>query len=153
MKKLALVVFSLVLLSGCFPSTSGIVHSSSKDAITAIESKDSLILVIGTTQCGSCKEFSEVMKQITEQYDIRIAEVFIDEEESETDPNTQEVRYPDFEELQQYIGQVGATPSVFFINNGLIKGTFTGAVSYDTFKSKLEKYGFLPEETKQQSEE
>lgn len=146
MKKIIAALFCLTLLVGCFPAQSGIVHSSAKDAITAIESKDSLILVVGKTVCGACDEFKEVMTEIVDTYDIRITEVFLDEEEPVTDESTGNVTYPYFEELEQHIGVIGGSPSVFFIENGVIKGTFTGSVSYDTFKSKIEKYGFLPAE-------
>lgn len=146
MKKIIAILFCLSLLTGCFPAQSGIVHSTSKDALTAIESKDSMILVVGKTTCGACEEFQKVMAEVVKNHDIRITEVFLDEEDLVTDEATGSESYPEFEELEQHIGVVGGTPSVYFIENGVIKGTFSGSVSYDTFMGKIEKYGFLPTE-------
>jgi len=145
MKKIITIFICLILFTGCFPSKVGIVHTDAKDAIAAIESKDDMILVVGKKNCGACEEFQKVMQEITENYQIRITEVFIDDEEGVVDEVTQETTYPEYEELEQYIGVVGGTPTIYFIQDGVIKGTFTGSVSYDTFKEKIEKYGFLPE--------
>lgn len=148
MKKIMGALLCLTLLAGCFPSQKGIVHTDAKDAVAAIEGEDDMILVIGKTSCGACEEFQKVMEEITNVYDIRITEVYMDGEEPVKDETTGMISYPDYEELEQYIGLVGGTPSVFFIKDGVIKGTFTGSVSYDTFKNKIEKYGFLPEQEK-----
>lgn len=145
MKKIISAVLCLTLLVGCFPSQKGIVHTDAKDVVAAIESEDDMILVVGKTSCGACEEFQKVMQEITDTYDIRITEVYMDGEEPVKDEVTGEISYPEYEELEQYIGLVGGTPSVFFIKGGVIKGVFTGAVSFETFKKKIEKFGFLPD--------
>lgn len=139
------IALCLVLLTGCFANKSGLVHVEAKDAVTAIENKDTMILLVGKTSCGACAEFQKVIDEFVKNYDIRITEIYLDEEEPVVDEQTKEESYPNIEKLEQYIGVVGATPTVFFIEDGVIKGTFTGSVSYDTFKGKVEKYGFLPE--------
>lgn len=144
MKKIIGAMLCLTLLVGCFPSQKGIVHTGAKEVVAAIEGEDDMILVVSKTSCGACEEFQLVMEEITDVYDIRITEVYMDEEPLK-DEVTGTVSYPEYEQLEQYIGLVGGTPSVFFIKGGVIKGVFTGAVSYDTFKKKIEKYGFLPE--------
>lgn len=140
-----LIALCMVLLSGCFANKSGLVHVDAADAVTAIENKDTMILLVGKTSCGACAEFQKVVDEFVKNYDIRITEVFLDEEKPVVDEETKEESYPNNEKLEQYVGVVGATPTVFFIKDGVIKGTFTGSVSYDTFKNKVEKYGFLPE--------
>ena len=146
MKKIIGVLLCLTMLAGCFPSQKGIVQTGAKEAVAAIEGEDDMILVIGKTSCGACEDFHSVMEEITNVYDIRITEVLMDGEEPLKDELTGEISYPEYEKLEQYIGLVGGTPSVYFIKGGVLKGAFTGAVSYETFQRKIEKYGFLPEE-------
>lgn len=140
------IALCLILLTGCFSSKTGLVHVEAEDAVTAIENKDTMILLVGKKTCGACAEFQKVIDEFVGNYDVRITEVYLDEEKPVVDEETQEESYPNNEKLEQYVGVVGATPTVFFIEDGVIKGTFTGSVSYDTFKSKVEKYGFLPEQ-------
>ena len=116
MKKILAILLCMSVLAGCFPSKTGVVHSSAEDAISALESKD----------------------------DIRITEVYMDDEDPVIDDSTKRKTYPEYEKLEQYIGVVAGTPTVYFIKEGVIKGMFTGAVSYDTFRDKIDKYGFLP---------
>ena len=123
MKKIIAIILCMSVLAGCFPSKSGVVHSSAEDAISALESKDDIILVVGKSDCSACEEFQGVMDEIVKNYDLRITTVIMDDEEPVVDESTNKKTYPEYEELEQ----------------------FTGAVSYDTFKDKIEKYGFLPE--------
>lgn len=145
MKKIIAIILCMSVLAGCFPSKSGVVHSSAEDAVSALESKDDIILVVGKSDCSACEEFQGVMDEIVKNYDLRITTVIMDDEEPVVDESTNKKTYPEYEELEQYIGVVAGTPTVYFIKEGVIKGMFTGAVSYDTFKDKIEKYGFLPE--------
>lgn len=144
MKKIIAFILCTAVLTGCFPSKSGVVHSTAEDAVSALESKDNIILVVGKKECSACEEFRGVMDEIVKNYDIRITEVYMDDEEASVDEDTNQKSYPEYEKLEQYIGVIAGTPTVFFIEDGVIKGMFTGSVSYDTFKDKIEKYGFLP---------
>ncbi len=144
MKKIIAFILCVAVLTGCFPSKSGVVHSTAEDAVSALESKDNIILVVGKKECSACEEFRGVMDEIVKNYDIRITEVFMDDEEVSVDEDTNQKSYPEYEKLEQYIGVIAGTPTVFFIEEGVIKGMFTGSVSYDTFKDKIEKYGFMP---------
>lgn len=144
MKKMIAALLCLTVLTGCFPDSSGVVHTGAKEAVAAFESKDDMILVVGKSTCGACEEFKKVLDEMVNNYDLRITEVYMDDDPT-VDEETGATTYPEYEELEQYIGVVGGTPTVYFIQEGAIKGVFTGSVSYDTFKSKVEKYGFLKE--------
>ncbi len=142
MKKMIALLLCLAALTGCFPASSGVVHAGAKEAIAAFESKDDMILVVGKSTCGACEEFQKVLDEIVKNYDIRITEVYMDDDPT-VDEETGQKTYPEYEELEQYIGVVAGTPTVYFVQEGAIKGVFTGSVSYDTFKNKVDKYGFL----------
>lgn len=144
MKKIMLMFVCVFMLTGCFPSKSGLIHMKAEEAVTAIENKDSMILMIASKTCGACIEFKKVVDEFVANYDVRIHEVYLDEDQTK-DPESGEVKTPNIDKLEEHIGIVGGTPSVFFIENGVIKGTFTGSISYDSFKSKVEKYGFMPQ--------
>lgn len=149
MKKMIALLLCLAALTGCFPASSGVVHAGAKEAVAAFESKDDMILVVGKSTCGACEEFQKVLDEIVKNYDIRITEVYMDDDPT-VDEETGETSYPDYEELEQYIGVVAGTPTVYFVQEGMIKGVFTGSVSYDTFKNKVDKYGFLKEAAKEE---
>lgn len=151
MKKIIAAFLCLMLLTGCFPDSNGVVHAGAKEAIAAFEGKDDMILVVGKSTCGACEEFQKVLEEMVKNYDLRITEVYMDDDPT-IDEETGEKTYPEYEELEQYIGVVAGTPTVYFVQGGVIKGVFTGSVSYDTFKNKVDKYGFLKEEAKEETE-
>lgn len=143
MKKIILSLCCAFMLVACFPSKSGLVHVDAQDATKAIENKETMILLVGKSDCGACATFKEVIDEFVKNYDIRITEVYIDDEKEEDENGN--VIHPNYDKLEEHIGVVGGTPSVYFIEEGVIKGTFTGSITYESFKTKVEKYGFLPE--------
>lgn len=145
MKKLVLALFCVTMLAGCFPADKGLQEVTAKDAAESIENKDSMILLVGKTTCDACKELDKVIDEFVKNHDVRISQVFLDKEVV-TDEETGEETTPDMDALEQHIGVVGGTPSLYFIKDGVIIGSATGSMGYESFQNKVEKYGFLPEE-------
>lgn len=144
MKKIVLALVCVVMLTGCFPAKTGLVETKAENVVAAIEEKDTFILLVGKTDCSACTDFKKVIDEFVTNYDVRISEVLIDKEVVKNE-ETGENESPDFDALEQHIGVVGGTPSGYFIKEGVVTGSFTGSISYENFKKKVEKYGFLPE--------
>lgn len=145
MKKILMALLCVFALSGCGSSTKGnMQHMKAADALRAIEDKETMILLVGKTDCSACQNFQKVIDEVIQNYDIEIREVYIDEDEV-TDTDTNKTTTPNMDKIYEYTGSVAYTPTVFFIKDGTVEGSFTGSISYSSFKSKIEKYGFLPE--------
>lgn len=143
MKKIIGLLLCVFMLTACFP-TSGMKEVSAEDAATAIENKESMILLIGKEECPACKEFEKVTDEFLKNYDVRITEVYLDKEEEVTVDG--KVTQPTVDKLEEYVGVIGGTPSVYFIQDGVIKGAITGSLPYANFVERVKKYGFISEE-------
>lgn len=139
MKKILIALLCVITLGGCMPAKSGLIHVSAEDAITSIENKATMVLFVGKSNCGACTEFKKVVDEIVANHDLRIDEVYIDDETAVDN------EYPNFKKLEEHIGIVGGTPSVFFIKEGVVTASFTGSSSYNTFLERLKKHGFISE--------
>lgn len=140
MKKILLAFVFVIALSSCSSSKSGLVHESAENMISAIENKETMVLLVGKSDCPSCLQFKKIVDEIVANHDIVIHEVLIDDETPVDD------KYPNFSKLEEHIGIVGGTPTVFFIEEGIVTASFTGSSTYDTFLARLKKYGFIEKE-------
>lgn len=140
MKKIVMILFTSFLLTACMNNKS-IPIKSAQEAVTMIENKETMIMVIGSTTCLSCKEFDSVIEEFVKNYDVNIIKVYIDDEDFvEVDGEKKRVH---FAKLEEKVGTIKNTPTILFIRDGEVKGLAEGSISYSTFKTKVVEYGFI----------
>lgn len=109
---------------------------SSKEVLAALDHKESFILVVGTSTCGSCIEFEKVMEKYIKKETINFQHVIIDDEEQEVDQEGNTIR-PSFLALQERIGKIVQTPAVFIIADGEIVKQQSGGMTLDELNKWL----------------
>ncbi len=140
MKKIIFVLFTMFLLTACMNSNKVEVKTT-QEAVTMIENKETVIMVIGSTTCLSCKEFDSVINEFVKNYEVNLVKVYIDNEET-VNVNGEQKRVH-FANLEEKVGAIKNTPTVLFIKDGENVGQVIGNTDYTTFKEKVKGYGFI----------
>ena len=121
------------------PLVGKVEYKSSAEVMQSIQSGSNMILVIGNTTCSSCIHFRKTIHTVLETQDVTITEVLVDKEPRKQNENGDTI-LPDFEQLENIIGEIKGTPTTFRIENGLIVNSLYGAVDESELKTFLEGY-------------
>ncbi len=140
MKKIILFLFTSFLLTACIDSDKVAVKTT-QEAVTMIENKETVIMVIGSTTCLACKEFDPVIEEFMKNYKVNLVKVYIDNEEV-VDVNGEQKRVH-FAKLEEKAGLIKNTPTTLFIKDGEVVGQVIGNTDYASFKNKVKEYGFI----------
>lgn len=140
-KKLMICFLFFAVLSACSSNKGSVSNINASKAIDKVNSGDTFVLVVGTTNCTYCIEFDETLNDFIKENEITVYTLKIDKESTET-VDGKEVRVK-FLELEDLIGKTIRTPTTFFIVDGKTVSSHEGAYSYEAFEKALKKYEFL----------
>lgn len=130
MKKAITVLMVLMLvLVGCGGSKSSTLITST-DALAKIDNKDSFIFYVGSKDCPACQQFAPTFEEVAQDYPDLLFSVEL----------TKEAKTEDFEKLQELIGTVTATPTIFVIKDGVVVDKKVSILKYSDLQSFLERF-------------
>lgn len=130
MKKAITVLMVLMLvLVGCGGSKSSTLITST-DALAKIDNKDSFIFYVGSKDCSACQQFAPTFEEVAQDYPDLLFSVEL----------TKEAKTEDFEKLQELIGTVTATPTIFVIKDGVVVDKKVSILKYSDLQSFLERF-------------
>lgn len=111
MKKVLLIIASLLFISGCTSKMTSYQEISYSKLKEMLNNKESFILYIGSSECSHCRVFKYTIDEVITEYQVKVYYLnivnFNDEKTNEL------VSLTNFEKL---------TPSVLFIKDGVENG-------------------------------
>lgn len=138
MKKVIIVLFTLLFVTACFNSKPYI-EIRFKDFKEKLENKESFILYIGSSECTYCRRYEKTLKRVVDQYDVDVYYINI-----VSDKITDE----EVKELDNIVNYSG-TPTTIFVKDGEVQGKYNrinGAVSSDKIIEAFKRNGYITEE-------
>lgn len=135
MKKILLLIISIILLSGC-NKYNEYTQINYEELQKKLDNKDSFVLVVGSSTCSACSKYKTTMEKVIKDKDIEI--FYIDLNSLTTEEKSK--LYSKF--------VVNSTPTTIFIKNGIEESTYNrivGAAGYSEIIDKLEKMEFIGE--------
>lgn len=123
---LMVVMFVLVGCSGAKSST----LITSDDAIAKLDNKDSFIFYVGSKDCPACQQFSPTFDEVAEDFPDLLYSVEL----------TKEAGTDSFSKLEESIGQVTATPTIFVIKDGVVVDKRVSILKYSDLQTFLERF-------------
>lgn len=145
MKRIGWILAALVVISGCTakdpakPAKGKIKEVHAAEVLKQLDQKQSMLLVIGTSTCGSCIEFDDVLKEYIQDHKITFASLKTDDEPIIKNTEGQEVRQ-DYLDLQARIGKITVTPTIVMIVNGEVKAMESGGWNKQELKELLKTF-------------
>lgn len=136
---------ALLIISGCTvketvkPAKGKIKEVHAAEVLKQLDQKESMLLVIGTSTCGSCIEFDDVLKDYIQDHKITFASLKTDDEPTIKNAEGQEVRQ-DYLNLQERIGKITVTPTIVLIVDGEVKAMESGGWNKKEFKKLLKEF-------------
>lgn len=110
MKKKILIIalMALVLLSGC--SKGRIVDKTAPELIKMFDDGQSFVMYAGTSNCGTCDEFRDILGQVLNDYDLTVYYLLADDYEDEDVKNL----------IYNYLYKLQWTPTMYIVENGKV---------------------------------
>ena len=145
MKRIGWILAALLIISGCTvketvkPAKGKIKEVHAAEVLKQLDQKESMLLVIGTSTCGSCIEFDDVLKDYIQDHKITFASLKTDDEPTIKNAEGQEVRQ-DYLDLQERIGKITVTPTIVLIVDGEVKAMESGGWNKKEFKKLLKEF-------------
>lgn len=145
MKRIGWILAALLMISGCTaketvkPAKGKIKEVHAAEVVKQLDQKESMLLVIGTSTCGSCLEFDDVLKGYIQDHKITFASLKTDDEPTIKNAEGQEVRQ-DYLNLQERIGKITVTPTIVLIVDGEVKAMESGGWNKKEFKKLLKEF-------------
>jgi len=136
MKKFVIILLALILLCGCSDYKGDVITKHADKIIEMFDNKETFVVYAGQGGCSSCKEFSDVIYEITKNYDINFYYFAIDEEKYQNEKNT--LSY-------DYLIRLLWTPSIYIVIDGKNVDMKEKTVTYDELVEWLKDYGFIGE--------
>lgn len=145
MKRIGCIFAALLLIGGCTakepvkPAKGKIEEVHAAEVLKQLDQKESVLLVIGTSTCGSCIEFDDVLKDYVQDHKVTFASLKTDDEPTVKNAEGQEVRQ-DYLNLQERIGKITVTPTIMLIENGEVKAVESGGWNKKELKKLLKEF-------------
>lgn len=134
MRKFLIILFSCLLLVGC-TDNGPYKEVSYKEFDQMIKSKDSFVLVIGSSECSHCVDYKLTMKDVVKKYKVTIHYIDISKLNSK-----------ELAKLRNKFSFTG-TPTTIFVEDGKEKDAqfnrINGAKDYETIVNRLKKNGYI----------
>lgn len=133
MKKITILLFMMMMvLSGC-SSNKSLAIIPAKDVTKRLDNSESLVVVIGQSNCSACIQYKPVLEEILKNYTVNLTYVEMDKDVIE-----------DVKALiDKYLLEANATPTTYLFKDGKLINTFVGYFDYRETKNMLETNGFL----------
>lgn len=135
MKKILIMLFSILLITGCGDKLQTYTEITFDEFAKMIENEETFILLMGQPNCSHCIDFKPTIEKVIKNYQI-------------------EVKYMDISKLndKQYSilknkTFISGTPNTVFIKEGKLdtRAKISGAKSYDAVVNALKKVGYINE--------
>lgn len=121
-----------MVLSGC-SSNKSLAIIPAKDVTKRLDNSESLVVVIGQSNCSACIQYKPVLEEILKNYTVNLTYVEMDKDVIE-----------DVKALiDKYLLEANATPTTYLFKDGKLINTFVGYFDYRETKNMLETNGFL----------
>lgn len=134
MKKFVIILLSLLLLVGCSDYKGDVISTTSDEILKKFENKETFVVYAGQGGCNSCKEFSEVIHEVTKNYDINFYYFPTDDEKHMDAKNT--LAY-------DHLIRLLWTPSIYIVVDGKNVDMKENSVEYIELVDWLDSYGFI----------
>lgn len=133
MKKTIVVLFVMIaMLSGC-SSDEGLKNTPAKEVVERLDNAESMVVVIGQSQCGACIEYKPILEEIIKNYTVNLVYV-----EFDTD-NAEDVSVL----IEKHLIEADRTPTTYFFKDGELVNTVVSFVDYRGTKKTFESNGAL----------
>lgn len=137
MKKCLLLCLLLaILLSGCSDYKGDVITKHADEILQMFENKETFVVYAGQGGCTSCQEFSEVIYEVTKEYDINFYYFATDESAYQKQKDT--LTY-------DYLIRLLWTPSIYIVIDGKNVDMKEKTIQYDELVDWLKSYGFIEE--------
>ena len=133
MKKLLIALFVMMMvLSGC-SSDKGLEIIPAKDVIERLENDETMVVVIGQSQCSACIAYKPILEELLKNYTVNLAYVELDKDVSEDVVAL----------IETFLLEAEATPTTYFFKDGELVETVVSFVDYRETKKLFESNGAL----------
>lgn len=135
MKKILIILFSILLITGCEDRLKTYTEITFDEYEKMIENEETFILLIGQPNCSHCADFKPTIEKVIKKYQI-------------------EIKYMDISKLNDKEYSilknktfVTGTPNIVFIKEGKLdtRAKIKGAKSYDAVVNAFKKVGYINE--------
>ena len=128
MKKLLIVLFVMMMvLSGC-SSDKGLNIVPAKDVIQRLENDETMVVVIGQSQCSACIAYKPILEELLNNYTVNLAYVELDKDVAEDVVAL----------IETFLIEADATPTTYFFKDGELVQTVVSFVDYRETKKLFE---------------
>ena len=70
MKKFVIILLALLCLTGCSDYKGDVVTKHADKVVEMFQNKETFVIYAGMGDCTSCKEYSDIVHEVTKNYDI-----------------------------------------------------------------------------------
>ncbi len=135
MKKLLALILIVLVIAGCSPKAAKLEHTA-KEAIKLFEDKEDFVLVLSVADCPACIAYRPTLEETLKsrkQAKVVLVDMYYNKE--------------DLKDLvENHIKQdIAATPTTFFIKNGVVDDFYVGDRPYTDFINTLKLKGYINE--------
>jgi len=128
MKKVIVILFILLCLSGCYHTDYMSTTIKHDELVNKFENKETFVMYASNETCVSCKDYRVNVDEFCEKYKVTIYCFYCDDFESE---EVKDIKY-------NYLYYLIDTPTTYVIKEGKVvdyyEGTLTKELLYQIFK-------------------